>query len=366
MSTRPFPTSWTVPPRVEPGDRVAVLSPSWAGPAFFPRVFDLGLERLRTELGLVPVEFPTTRRSGASPGERAADVNEAFADPSIRAVLTSIGGVDGIKVLPHLEADVIAAHPKLLVGYSDNTNLLLYLWNLGIVGYHGPSVMAQLARAGRPHPTTVSSLRTALFAGGTLEVAELGESTDEDGDWAAISSATPAALTLLPEPALRPAAPWSWHGPTVRVTGPAWGGCLEIIDLQLRVDRWLAEPAAYDGAVLVLETSEQQPPSSAVESLLTAMGERGMLQRFAAVLLGRPKSTSADRPRPLQERAAYAVEQIAAVVSTVAEYLPGDGDNPGIPIVANLDIGHTDPQLVVPMGGAVTVDLVEGRISFEL
>src|SRR5690349_18791490 len=99
------------------------------------------MRRLRDEIGLEPVEFPTTRRLNAPARERAADLTAAFADPDIRAVLATIGGDDQITVLPHLDADVIAANPKPFFGYSDNTNLLNWLWNLGLASFHGGSTM---------------------------------------------------------------------------------------------------------------------------------------------------------------------------------------------------------------------------------
>ncbi|HWS38376.1 MAG TPA: LD-carboxypeptidase, partial [Actinoplanes sp.] len=57
--------------KIRPGDRVAVVSPSFAAPAHFPAVHELAMRRLREEVGLEPVEFPTTRRAGASPQDRA-------------------------------------------------------------------------------------------------------------------------------------------------------------------------------------------------------------------------------------------------------------------------------------------------------
>lgn len=136
------------PRKARPGDRVAVVSPSWAGPAFFPAVHEASMRVLRDRLRLIPVELPTTARPGATPRERADDLMAAFADPTIAAVLATIGGDDQITVLPHLDAEVVRANPKAFVGYSDNTNLLNWLWNLGIVGYHGGSTMVHLARPG--------------------------------------------------------------------------------------------------------------------------------------------------------------------------------------------------------------------------
>jgi muramoyltetrapeptide carboxypeptidase LdcA involved in peptidoglycan recycling len=71
----------TVPPKLAAGDRVAVVSPSFAAPGVFPAVHDQAMRRLREDIGLEPVEYPTTRRPGAPPQDRAADLMAAFADP---------------------------------------------------------------------------------------------------------------------------------------------------------------------------------------------------------------------------------------------------------------------------------------------
>ena len=73
------------PPKARRGDRVAVLSPSFAAAGAFPAVHEQAMRRLTEVTRLVPVEFPATRKVGATPAERAADVNAAFADPEIRA-----------------------------------------------------------------------------------------------------------------------------------------------------------------------------------------------------------------------------------------------------------------------------------------
>src|SRR5690348_4460740 len=115
------------PPKPKPGDRVAIVSPSGGLPEVLPLPFELGLRRLRENFGLVPVEFPTTRVLRSSPQDRAADLQAAFADPDIKAVICSIGGESQITVLPHLDADVFRSNPKPFFGYSDATNLLTYL-----------------------------------------------------------------------------------------------------------------------------------------------------------------------------------------------------------------------------------------------
>ena len=60
------------PPKARPGDRIAVLSPSFAAAGAFPAVYEQAMRRLTEVTGLVPVEYPTTRQVGASPLARAA------------------------------------------------------------------------------------------------------------------------------------------------------------------------------------------------------------------------------------------------------------------------------------------------------
>src|SRR2546423_4723045 len=173
----------TVPPKLRPGDRVAVVSPSFAAPGLFPAKHELAIRRLRDELGLEPVEYPTTRRVDAAAKDRAADLRASFTDPSIGAVLATIGGDDQLPVLPFLDPAAVAAHPKPFVGYSDNTNLLNWLWNLGIAGYHGGSTMVHLGRGAGLHPVSLGSLRAALLTGGDVELHPGDQVRDAGVSW---------------------------------------------------------------------------------------------------------------------------------------------------------------------------------------
>jgi muramoyltetrapeptide carboxypeptidase LdcA involved in peptidoglycan recycling len=330
-----------VPPKLSPGDRVAVVSPSWAAPEAFPARHELAMEFIERELGLVVVEYPTTRRS-AAPRERAADLMTAFADRSIRAVMATIGGEDQLTVLPHLDAEVARADPKPFLGFSDNTNLLNWLWNLGIAGYHGGSTMVQLARSGGPHPISFLSLRDALFARVDRLLAEPAEFSEDEVDWADPSPANPAPV--------QPAAGWTWHQPATAITAPSWGGNLEVLHWLLAADRWIRPVEDYAGCVLLIETSEELPPAREVYRILRNAGERGLLAQFPAVLVARAKAAFFGRPPGNEERHAYRADQRAAVLRAFAEY------HPDAMIVFDVDFGHTDPQYVLPYGGLVTVD----------
>lgn len=341
------------PPKPRPGDRVAVLSPGAALPARYPAPFELGLRRLEARWEVRTVEFPSTRKWGSSPQERAADVHAAFADPDIKAVLTSIGGDDQIKVLRHLDPELLRANPKPFFGLSDNTNLCNYLYNLGIVSYYGGTVMTMLGRGGAINEHSAESFERALFGSGWYDLRPADAFTDVSRDWADPGN-------LESEPEMMPGEGWRWDRVPDRpavVEGRLWGGCLEIIDFNLRVGTHLLDDAAYDGCVLYLETSEELPSAEYVARVLMCMGERGLLQRFTALLMGRPLAWRFGTPNDHGFRRQYAEAQRDAVLTAFEEY------SPGVPVVLDVDLGHTDPHLVVPNGGECRIDPVARTVS---
>ncbi|WP_424210842.1 S66 family peptidase [Streptomyces sp. BI20] len=337
------------PPKPRPGDTVAVLSPSSGLAGLLPRPHELGLRRLREEFGLVVREYPTTRTPGASAAARAADLHAAFADPEVKAVIATIGGDDQITVIPHLDAELLRAHPKPFFGYSDNTNLLLFLRSLGMVAYHGASVMTEFGRPGALHPLTAASARAALFDTGPFELTPAESFRDLDRPWD-----DPA--TFEAEPETEPAGGWTWRNADRVVEGRAWGGNLEILTWMLAAARTGPRDTDRDGEVLFVETSEELPPAEEVFRMLRNLGERGLLARFAAVLVGRAKARSLDHLPDAETRARYRADQRAAVERVLEAYAPT------APAVFDVDLGHTDPQLVIPVGGLVRVDGPARRI----
>ena len=334
------------------GDRVAIVSPSWAGPGVFPDVHEMGMKVVRDELGLVPVEYPTTRLVGASPQARANDLMAAFADPAIRAVLASIGGDDQITVLPFLDPAIMRENPKAFVGFSDNTNLLNWLWREGLSSYHGGSTLIHLARPGGVHEVSLTSLRRALFEHGTFDIEPVDRFTDLNARWEEPD-------TLLEPVATTPEPGWLWYNGTDVVTGPTWGGNLEILHWNLAVNRWILPNDAYRGCVLVLETSEEMPSAEEVFRMLRDMGERGLLEVFPALVMGKPKCWRNDRRLSETERDDFREEQRVAVLEVMSTY------NPEAMVVVGPDLGHTDPQYVIPYGGLMTVDGPARRISAQ-
>lgn len=328
---------------------MAVVSPSFAAPGVGPAVHEQAMRRLVEVTGVVPVEYPTTRHVGASAQARAADVNAAFADPTIRAVVATIGGEDQIQVVPHLDPELVRADPKPFCGYSPNTNMLSWLWTHGVAGFYGGSTQVHLGPGPAVDACHQAALRAALVAGGRLEVAAPGESEDIGKDWA-----DPAALTEYGD--REPTPPWTWAGPAATVTGRTWGGCIEIVQWILAAGRFPANPAVLDGGVLVLETSEEIIPAREFGWILRCLGERGLLAAAGAVLVARPPASSFGKQPPAAERAAHRAEQRDVAIEIVGRY------NPDAVVCVGVPFGHTRPQWILPYGGEVTVDGTEHKI----
>lgn len=337
------------PSKAQTGDRVAVLSPSFAAPAVAPAVHEQALRRLEAVTGLVPVEFPTTRRLGASARERADDLNAAFADPDIRAVLATIGGDDQITVVPHLDPELLAADPKPFLGYSDNTNVLNWLWTNGLAGFYGGSTQVQLGPGPRVDQIHEVSLKAALLTGGRIEITEPGESEDIGHDWN-----DPRALTEYGE--REPTEPWAWAGPSVSVTGRTWGGCIEVIQWVLTAGRFPQDPSVLDGGVLLLESSEELIPAREFGWILRSLGERGILPAVDAVVIARPPTSDFTVRPSSRARRAKRAEQRDTAIDVVRRY------NPDAVVVVGPPFGHTRPQWILPYGGFMTVDGVDRRL----
>ena len=332
------------------GDQVAIISPSAGSPGLFPWVQDLGLERLRSIYQLEPKEYPTTRQMGSSLQDRARDIMAAFSDSANKAIIASIGGEDQIKLLKLLDPSVLRANPKPFFGYSDNTHLVNYLWNLGIPTYYGGAIMTQFAMQGSMHELTIEFLKHALFDRGEFEIRSSENFNDEGLDWSDQTNLTKSRKMEANDR-------WFWDG-SKDAEGILWGGCVESLVAQFAVGTYLPRDDDLDGTVLYLETAEDIPEAWILEYVLTGIGERGWLDKFQAVLVGRPKAWDFNKRNTPEQKAAYRKEQRETVLRTVREY------NQTIPIIQHLDFGHTDPQIIVPSGNKARLQSKERQIFF--
>ena len=345
---------FVVPPAAEAGDRVAIVAPSSGAAAAVSDVLSLGLDRLREVFDLEPAVYPTARQSDeflrSSPRARAADIHAAFRDPDVSAVFATIGGDDQLRVLEHLDGDVFRDDPTRFFGMSDNTNLALSLWNEGVVSFYGGQILNQLATPGFLPEYTERYLRRALFEESVGEIRPAERWTDDVVDWAHENYAEQ-------EPTYEQNEGWHWRGDD-SVEGRIWGGCLAILRWQLATDRYLPSPDTLDGEILAIETAETLPSADRVRWTLRAMGERGLLERFDGVLVGRPQTRHRFEEYTDEERTEYREDQREAIAAMLDRY------NPDATAVFDLDFGHTNPTVPIPIGGKVEIDTSKETITF--
>jgi len=341
--------AFTTPPPLGTDQTLAIAAPSRPADATELEIGRDRLAALDVETRVLPTADPD-RDEPASPAARAADIEDAFEDPAVGAVMAYTGGDDQIRVLRHLDGDVLAANPTRFLGYSDNDNLRLFLWNRGIVSY-GLGVHPDLVCDAELHPYTERYLRRALFQGSLGDVEPADEWTDE---WFDFETRDPRAWRGNPGPTAWTGSEAASHEP---VRGRVWGGSFGIVKWHLQADRYLPDPDRLDGAVLALETSEDVPPPREVGYTLRAMGERGLLERFDGVLVGRPR-TNAPTLEWAPDPNTYPAELADVVTREVERYAPGTVAGFGY------DFGHTDPSFPLPLGAVATLDPADGALRF--
>ena len=342
---------FTVLPKLNKGDQVAIISPSAGLPGLFPWVFELGLQRLRDEFELVPKEYPTTRQMNSSLKDRARDIMAAFSDPNNKAVFSSIGGADQAKLIKYLDSEILKKNVKPFFGFSDNTHLCNFLWKNGIPSYYGGAIMTQFAMQSEMQTLTKEFLKHALFTQGEVEIHASETCIHEGLDWGNKDN-------LNKRRKIEPNVGWYWYNPK-NIEGRLWGGCVESLVEEMTIGKYLPSDIDLENTVLFLETAEDIPDHWIVEYLLTGFGERGWFDKFNAVLIGRPKAWDFSKPFNRAEKDEYCELQRKTVEKTVREY------SKSIPIVQNIDFGHTDPQIVLPMGSTVRIDADHKRIFFN-
>lgn len=343
------------PLSLNPNDKVAIVSPSSGMPFLFPWVYEQGLDRLKQIFQLEPIEFPTARKSSEylsqNPQARAEDINRAFADPSIKGIIATIGGNDQIRILPYLDKKVISLNPKIFMGYSDCTNLHLFLWNLGIISYYGGAIMTQFAMGGGMQEYTINSIKRAVFDPPIGQVYAAPEYSDADLDWGDQQNLSKKRPTY-------PSTGWVWHNThNGIIEGRLWGGCLEVLSFHLSVRKYLPDFEKLDGTILFIETSEEMPAQEFVYCFIAALAEIGLLKKFKAILMAYPKAQFCDK-QPPEGRETFIINQQNAIKNALKDY------NITLPVIFNMNFGHTDPQIIIPSGGNVKINCATKTIEF--
>lgn len=323
-------------------NKVAIVSPSSTLAGVFPWVFEQGLMRITTLFGLEPIIMPNCLNITATQKDKAADLHTAFLDKNIKAIISTTGGIDQIQLINELDSEIICAHPKPFFGYSDNTNLSNFLYNNGIKSFYGGSVLSQFAMQGNMCPETIDSLNWALFRSDEwLEIKAPKYCIDEDWNWENRELLTQERKKDSNDEGLI----FINH---LSAEGVLWGGCLESLADILRC--YNRVPKDFSSIILFLETSEEIPSHEFTRRFMISIGESGILSSIKGLLVGRPKTWSFTNTMNHAERKLYRKTQMEIIASVAQSY------NNQIPIILNLPIGHTDPQLILPYGGTASIE----------
>jgi muramoyltetrapeptide carboxypeptidase LdcA involved in peptidoglycan recycling len=335
------------PPKLNPGDTIAVVTPSWGGPNLYRKRYDTGKRYLENTFGVKVIEMPNVFAAPdfleQNPRVRARDIMRAYENPAVNAIVVSIGGDDAIRLIPHLDLSIIRSNPKLFVGYSDTTAIHFGLLKAGIGSLHGPSIMSGFAENCGMTSLSKETFQALAFdrhalgkvpvdpQGWTAEKLEWGEPGNQDK--ARKRSPSTGMQTL--------------QG-TGKVQGHLIGGCAEVLEMLKGSDWW--PPIEYwDNAILFYETSEEAPSSVSVKRWLRNFAAQGILQRLSGFILGRPGGMMTDNDRDAQKQAVLQAFREAELTE--------------VPIIADADIGHTDPIITLPYGRRAEIDCDTAQLS---
>lgn len=328
------------PPRLKSGDTIAVLSPSSGLPHMFPHVYQEGLKNLRETFGFNILEMPTAMMDDDSlyrnPQQRAQDINDAFANPDVQGIISSIGGDDSVRILEYLDLDLILNNPKVIMGYSDATTFLTYLTQQGLVTFNGSAIMAGFSQLKAFPPTYVDHIRTLLMTDFEKYTYQpYGVYIERYRDWN-----DPANVGQIEE-IIEETIGWQWVQGTGTVTGRLFGGCIEVLEFIKGTPYW-AKADFWDDKILFFETSEEVPTIDNVKYFLRNYGSQGILKRISGILFARARD--------------YSDEDKHALTEMIHKVLTIEFNLPDLPVVANLDFGHTDPQWILPNGVLTEID----------
>ena len=305
------------PPRLQPGDTVALINPS--GALYEREPYAIAAESLQA-LGLKVREAPNLRaRYGHLAGsdrQRADDVNAMFADPGVHGLLAMTGGSGGNRMLPLVDYELIRRTPKFLGGFSDLTALINAVHaKTGLVTFHAPLGASEWNAFSAEH------FKRTVMQGEAMVLAN----PRADGD---ALVAREGRLTTL-------------RGGSAR--GPLLGGNLAVLASMAGSAYW----PRFKGAILLLEDINEY--IYRVDRMLSTLKLAGVLDQLAGVVLGAFTNCTPGE--------GYGTLTLDEVFDDY--FLPLN-----IPVYRGAQFGHIKRKFTLPIGLPVEVDAGAGKIRF--
>lgn len=333
------------PHKLVKGDKIATISPSsgLAGEAAFHWRYELGIKRLEDIFGLEVVAMPNSLKGidylYEHPESRAADVMNAFEDDSIKGIIANIGGEDSIRLLPYIDFDIIRKHPKVFMGFSDVTISHLFCHHAGLSSFYGPAIFTDFAENVEMPRYTIDMMERTLFSSeaiGTIEPAK--EWTSEMLEWT-----DPATRNV--RRTFNPHTGTEVIQGNGSVKGRLIGGCIESLEFAKGTILW-PERTYWDGAILFFETSEEKTKPEIIKRWLRNYAAQGILQKASGIIFAKPKDET------------YYEEYKNVMETVMKEYGLTE-----LPILYNLNFGHTEPTFILPYGAQAEINCEEKTFS---
>lgn len=326
------------PPRLKAGDKVATISLSWGG-AGDPEIlwrYEQGKQRLEEVFGLEVVEMPLTLKGSEyvyeHPKERARDLMQAFLDPSIKGIISCIGGNESIRMLPYIDFNVIRKYPKVFIGYSDTTVTHMICRKAGVSSFYGPAVLSEFAENVTMYDYTTHWIKKVLFNAEPIGEIPAAEGwTSEYLPWLIENKHT--ARQLNPSTGYEVLQGRGVH------RGELIGGCMDTLEMLKGTEIW-PSLEEWDGKLLFFETSEDKPSPLLFSCWLRNYAAQGILHRVSGLLFAKPYDE------------AYMEEYREAIIKIVRD----EQKLTELPILFNLNFGHTAPMCIMPYGAEAEIN----------
>ncbi|MEM7727342.1 MAG: LD-carboxypeptidase [Cyanobacteria bacterium P01_A01_bin.45] len=306
------------PKRLQNGSIVGIVSP--AGATFRREELNIVVDAVKA-LGLVPKLAPhVLERYGYLAGtdkQRAADINQLFANKDVSAILPIRGGWGSSRILPYLDYGLIQKNPKILVGFSDITSLLLGLYaKTNLVTFHGPNGLTSW------RTVQTEYFRRVLFAGEKVTFNNI-----KDGDDASRLMQVKYRIQTINRG---------------KAKGKLIGGNLSVISAIV------GSPYLPDlsGAILFLEDTHEN--IYRIDRMIAHLKLAGVLEKIAGFIFGQCPGCS-----PGADYGSLTLEEV------VWGYIKPLG----IPAWYGAMIGHTEPIVTLPIGSQVEIDADTGEIQ---
>lgn len=332
------------PKMLQKGDKVATVSLSWGGAGdedILWRYYQ-GKERLEKVFGLEVVEMPHTLKGTEyiylHPEKRAADLMQAFADKSIKGIISCIGGDDSIRMLPYIDFNVIHNNPKIYTGYSDSTITHFMCLKGGLSSFYGVSILNDFAENVTMSDYTVEWINKVMFSKEIIgEIPTSKEWTSQRLKWVIDNKNTARTFEK------------NWGYELIQgienVQGRLMGGCMEVIEM-MKGTELFPEISCFDNTILFLETSEEQPPLWWFENNLRNYGMLGILNRINGIIIAKPQS------------ARFYEEYKPIITKVLTEFGRGN-----MPVLYNASFGHNEPKCCIPMGAMAEINCLNKSFS---